>query len=126
MSIVQHLVQTKKKNQKDPKVFNSTAINHLKARIPLSALSKNTTSEFRTHLFVKVSRPGDSEGNYFWSSSQAATCYYQSNHLNVEAIPLSTLPKNKTSELTGLLFTLFLFYAKRQAGKPVNTNFYTL
>jgi len=30
-----------------------------------------------THLFVKVPRPGDSEGT-FWSSSQAATCYYQS------------------------------------------------
>jgi len=27
----------------------------------------------------------------FWSSSQAATCYYQSNHSNVEAIPLSAL-----------------------------------
>jgi len=39
-----------------------------------------------THLFVKVPRPGDSEGTFSVfesscrSSSQAATCYYQSNH----------------------------------------------
>jgi len=32
-----------------------------------------------THLFVKIPQPGDSEGS-FWSSSQAATCYYQSKH----------------------------------------------
>jgi len=31
------------------------------------------------HLFVKIPRPGDSEV-IFWSSSQAATCHYQSNH----------------------------------------------
>jgi len=34
--------------------------------------------------------------------SQAATCYYQSNHSKVEAIPLSALPKDITSELAGL------------------------
>jgi len=44
-----------------------------------------------THLFVKVPRPGDSEVP-FLPSSQAATCYYQSNHSKVEAIPLSALP----------------------------------
>jgi len=38
----------------------------------------------------------------FWSSSQAATCYYQSNHSKVEAIPLSALPKDTTSELASL------------------------
>jgi len=38
-----------------------------------------------THLFVKVPRPGDSEVTF--SSSQAATCCYQSNHSKVEAIP---------------------------------------
>jgi len=38
----------------------------------------------------------------FRSSSQAATCYYQSNHSEVEAIPLSTLPKDTTSEPVGL------------------------
>jgi len=31
-----------------------------------------------THLFVKVPRPDDSEGS-FWFSSQAAICNYQSN-----------------------------------------------
>jgi len=39
----------------------------------------------------------------FWSSSQAATYYYQSNYLKVEAIPLSALPKDTKSELAGLL-----------------------
>jgi len=41
-----------------------------------------------THLIVKVPRPGDSEVT-FAVSSQADTCYYQSNHSLVEAIPLS-------------------------------------
>jgi len=34
--------------------------------------------------------------------SSAATCYYQSNHSKVVAIPLSALPKDTTSELAGL------------------------
>jgi len=38
----------------------------------------------------------------FRSSSQTATCYYQFKHSKVEAIPLSALPKNTTSELAGL------------------------
>jgi len=40
----------------------------------------------------------------FRSSSQAATCSYQSNHLKVslEVIPLSALPKDTTSGLAGL------------------------
>jgi len=36
------------------------------------------------------------------SSSQAAICYYQSNHWKVEAIPLSAFPKDITSEVAGL------------------------
>jgi len=52
-----------------------------------------------THLFVKVRRPGDSEA--FRSSSQAATCYYQSNHSKIEAIPFSVLLKDTTSKLAG-------------------------
>jgi len=37
--------------------------------------------------------------------SSAATCYYQSNHSNVEAITLSrALPKDTTGELAGLLY----------------------
>jgi len=39
---------------------------------------------------------------HFRSSSQAATFYYQSNHSKVEAIQLSTLPKDTTNELAGL------------------------
>jgi len=52
----------------------------------------------------------------FRSSSQAATCYYQSNHSKVEAIrqtgkqplkargtQISALPKDTTSELAGML-----------------------
>jgi len=53
------------------------------------------------HLFVKVPRPGDNEVA-FRSSSQAATCYYQSNHSKVEVIPLSGLPKDTTNELASL------------------------
>jgi len=38
------------------------------------------------------------------SSSQAATCYYQSNHSNVEAIPLSAFAQghNKGAEASPL------------------------
>jgi len=37
----------------------------------------------------------------FRSSSQAATCYYQSKH-SKQAIPLSALPKDTTSEFADL------------------------
>jgi len=56
------------------------------------------------HLFVKVPRPGDSEVT-FAVFDQAATCYYQSNHSKVEAISLSALPKDTTSELAGYVHT---------------------
>jgi len=52
----------------------------------------------------------------FRSSSQAATCYNQSNHSKVEAIPLTALPKDTTSELVGL-YSHYIFYAERQTGK---------
>jgi len=53
-----------------------------------------------------------------WFSSEAVTCYFQSNHAKVETIPLSALPKDTTSELAQLTFTLFIFfYAERQAEK---------
>jgi len=42
----------------------------------------------------------------FRSSSQAATCSYQSNHSKVVAIPLSALPKDTTSELAVYLHTI--------------------
>jgi len=52
-------------------------------------------------LIAKLPQPGDREVT-FRSSSQAATCYYQSNHSKVEAISLSALFKDTTSELSGL------------------------
>jgi len=48
---------------------------------------------FRYWLFVK---------GPFRSSSQTATCYYQSNRSKVDAIPLSALPKDTTSKLASL------------------------
>jgi len=42
-----------------------------------------------------------SEGT-FRSSNQTASCFYQSIHSQVEAIPLSAFPKDTTSELSGL------------------------
>jgi len=55
-----------------------------------------------THLFAKVPpQPGNSEVTYSVFDS-AATCYYKSNRSKVEAIPLSALPKDTTSELAGL------------------------
>jgi len=41
----------------------------------------------------------------FRSSSQAATCYYQSNHSKAEEISLSALPKDTISELPAYLHT---------------------
>jgi len=47
-------------------------------------------------------------------NAQAATCYYQSDHSKVEAIPLNALPKDQN-----LLTYLHIipFNAERQAGK---------
>jgi len=47
--------------------------------------------------YVKVPRPGVRERTFRFSS-QATTCYYQSNHSNVETIPFSALTKDTTSE----------------------------
>jgi len=76
-----------------------------------------------THLFVKVPRPRNSEGT-FQSSSEAATYYYQSNHTKEEAIPLSALPKDTTSELAGLSshHPFFMLNVKQGSCDPVNTN----
>jgi len=41
----------------------------------------------------------------------------QSNHAKVEAIRLSALPKDTTSELAGLPSHYLFFYSDRQAGK---------
>jgi len=60
------------------------------------------------------------------SSSQAATCYYQSTHSKVEAIPLSALlTKDTISKLTSL-FSHYPFDAERQAGKRMNIKFLSI
>jgi len=57
-------------------------------------------------IFCQGTSTRRQQSNLFSFKSQAAACYYQSNHSNVEAILLSTLPKNTTSELASLFFTL--------------------
>jgi len=48
--------------------------------------------------------------------SQAATCFYLSNYSKVEAIPVSALPKDTTSELAGMISTTS-FNVELQVGK---------
>jgi len=48
--------------------------------------------------------------------SQASICYCQSNHSKVEAMLLSALPEDPTSELASLS-SYYLFNAERQTGK---------
>jgi len=63
----------------------------------------NITWSLSAYLFVMVPWLGDLiqfldfEWDLFslWTLTQAATCYYQSNHSKVVAIPLSALPKEK-------------------------------
>jgi len=56
------------------------------------------------HYFFYFSRYLDKEtaNRPFQSSSQAATCYYQSNHSKVETFPLSDLAEDTISKLAGL------------------------
>jgi len=54
-----------------------------------------------THLLSRYLDQETAKGS-FRSSSQAATCYFQSNHSKVEVITLSALPKDTRSELAGL------------------------
>jgi len=53
----------------------------------------------------------------FQFSSQAATCYCQSNHLKVEAIRLVPWPRTQQANLPAYISTLTLLNAERQAGK---------
>jgi len=53
----------------------------------------------------------------FRSWSQATTCYYQSNHSKVEAILLSALTKDTTSELAGLSSHYSFFLLNLKQGK---------
>jgi len=75
-----------------------------------------------THLFVKAPRTGDSKET-FLSLSQAAACYYQSDHSKVEAIPLSSLPKYTTkANLPAYLHTIpVLCWTSSREG--LNTSF---
>jgi len=57
-------------------------------------------------LFAKVSRPGNNE--VIRSSSQADTCYYQSNHSKVEAIPLSAFLQEHNKQTCRSISTLTL------------------
>jgi len=72
-----------------------------------------------THLrvFIKVPRPRDSEGTFSVFESS-----YQSNHSKVDAISLSTLPKDTKSELASLSshYPILMLNVKSEA---VNTNF---
>jgi len=52
------------------------------------------------HSFDLDPRPGDSEVTFSVFES-SAICFYQSNHLNVEATPLSAFPKD-TSEFSSI------------------------
>jgi len=72
-----------------------------------------------THLFFKVYLDQETVKWPFRSWSQAATCYYQSNHLKLEAIPLSALPKDTTSELADLLSSHYPWGRSRQ---PTDAN----
>jgi len=46
----------------------------------------------------------------------SATCYNQSNHTKVDAIPFSAFPRTQQAILQAYLH-MSLFYAERQAGK---------
>jgi len=68
------------------------------------------------HLFAKVPRPGDSKGAFLvFKLSCQLLFYYQSNHSKVEAIPLTALPKDTTSELASYLHH-YPFNAERPTG----------
>jgi len=68
------------------------------------------------HLFIKVPRPGASGRVKLPPVYISLTTHFKGT---VDEIPLSALPlpKDTTSELAGLIFTLSLFYAERQARK---------
>jgi len=73
-------------------------------------------NRFKYSFYLSRYLDQDTAKGLFWSSSQATTCYYQSICSKVEAIPLSALPKDTTSELAGLS-PHYPFNAERQTGK---------
>jgi len=54
------------------------------------------------YSFICLNLNQETAKKSFGFSSEAVTCFYQSNHAKVEAILLSALPKDTTSELAGL------------------------
>jgi len=70
--------------------------------IQLVEMNKCLSFSLGTHLFVKIFDQETAKGPLL-SSSQAATCYYQSNHSKVEAIPLSSLPTSLSPHYPFLL-----------------------
>jgi len=80
------------------------------------ANDNNLTFVVLAYLFFKdTTRTGDIEVTPR-TSNQADTCHYQSNHLKVEAIPLSAPIKGTISKLIDLSLHHFL-NAERQAEK---------
>jgi len=65
-------------------------------------IADDLTFRYNTHLFVKVPRPGDSDVNFSVFRVKLPPVTISLNHTKVEAIPLSALPKDTTSELVGL------------------------
>jgi len=55
------------------------------------ALLNNHTDIVLRAIYLSTNLDQETMKGPFWSWSRAATCYYQSNHSKVEAIPLSGL-----------------------------------
>jgi len=63
---------------------------------------RDTWRGLGTQLFVKKPRPGDCEVTFSVFESSCQQLLLKSNHSKVEAIQLSALPKDTTSDLAGL------------------------
>jgi len=63
------------------------------------------TDRFRYSFICQDTSTRRQRRGPFRSSSQAATCYYQSNCSKVEAIPLSALPRIQQANLPAYLHT---------------------
>jgi len=59
---------------------------------------------------------------------QATTCYYQSNDSNIEAIPLSALPKDTTSKVADLSshYPFFMLNVKQGSCKYQLLKYFSL
>jgi len=84
--------------------FVSFYSHNLNEQLGKNGKHHKTQGSFLSLELIYLSRYLDQETPKwpFWSSSQAATCYYQSHHSKVAAILLSALPKDTASKLAGL------------------------